>query len=403
MKINKRFIVFIMVAVVFTGLLFHYLHRAPKRDYSDFRVYYATAQRFADKGEIYSRPDISITPYKYSPTFAMILAPLSLFSKKGAAITFFVINFLCLVAIFVFSKRLIIKSKISFKQNLFLCIITLIFTSRFIIHVLDVGQVGLMILALVVFGLYLLEKRKEWWASALIGLSVMIKYTSIIFLPYFLVRKRFRVIALIILCIMLYCVAPAIYVGIDKHTDYLTNWLPSITKTSLDKGSWYDYKNQSIFSVILRFFTKGSPYKISIADLSFNQGLAIAIILGAIIYLLIIFPKGKNGNKPIEYSLLFLCTALFNPNAWMHNFVVLIFAYITLIYYLIKVNFKDKATIALVFLSFVLTSWMGESLVGNNLENLFEELSSVAIGVFLLVIALLRLKYKNLFAPIHEE
>ena len=397
MKLNKKFIIFILIAMVFSGLLSHYLHRAPKRDYSDFRVYYATAQRFAQKSDIYSRPDPSITPYKYSPMFAFILSPLSLFSKKGAAVAFFIINFLALIAIIVFSKRLIVKEAITFKQNLLICIIPLVFTSRFIVHVLDVGQVGILILALVVIGLYLLERRREWASSFLIGLSIMIKYMSAVFLPYFFVRRRFKLIAIIVLCIMLYCIIPAAYVGIQTQRDYVSKWLPYITETSLDKASWYDYKNQSLFSFILRIFTAGSPYDISIANLTFNQGLILSFIICAIIYLLIMIPTKRKDDAAIDYSLLFICSVLFNPNAWMHNFVVLIFVYITLLYYLIKVRFKDKMTIALVFLSFVLTSWMGESLVGDYLENLFEQLSSITIGVLLLVFALFRLKYKGLF------
>ena len=397
MKINRKLVIFILIVMVFTGLLCHYLHRAPKRDYSDFRVYYATAQRFAQKSDIYSRPDPSITPYKYSPMFAFLLSPLSLLSKKGAAVAFFIINSLLLIAIIVFSKRLIIKEAITFKQNLLLCIIPLIFTSRFIVQVLDVGQVGIFILALVVIGLYLLEKRREWTSSLLISLSVMIKYTSAVFLPYFFFRKRFKLIVIIALCIIIYCAVPAIYVGIQKQTDYVSKWLPYITETSLDKGSWYDYKNQSIFSFILRIFTASSPYDVSIANLTFNQGLLVSFILCVIMYLLIMIPTKRKDDKVVDYSLLFICSVLFNPNAWMHNFVVLIFVYMVFMYYLIKVRFRDKITIVLVFLSFALTSWMGESLVGNYLENLFEQLSSVTIGVLLLVFAIFRIKYKKLF------
>ena len=124
---------------------------------------------------------------------------------------------------------------------------------------------------------------------------------------------------------MLYCLIPAAYVGVHKEVNYIKVWFPSIIKTSLDKSSWYDNKNQSLFSLSLRYLTKDSPYRVSIARLSFNQGIATALFLGIIIYLFIVLPRhNSNFNRSLEYSSLFIFTALLNPNAWIHNFVVFI-------------------------------------------------------------------------------
>jgi len=373
------------------------MHRVPKRHYCDFRVYYATAERFIDKEDIYSRPDESITPFKYSTLFAMLISPLSFFSIKAASLIFFTINFVSLLAIFVFSKRLIAQDKISFRQSVFLYIFSLICSFRFILHSLDAGQISIIMFLLVILGLYFLEKSRDIIGAALLGLAIMFKYTPAVFLPYFIFRKKIKAVALVMIFIMFYCIIPAAYVGINTQIDYLKNWLPFISETSLDQGSCYDYKNQSLFSLVLRYFTADSPYKVSIASLSFNRGLIVAFIVSIIIYSLIIFPgSSQNSHNPTEYSLLFICMALFNPNAWMHNFVICIFVYMAIFYYLLKVNFKDSLTIILLLFSFVLMSCGAESLVGNNLENILEELSSVTIGGLFLALLLFRLKFKRL-------
>lgn len=396
MKHKRKCIVVIIIALVFIGLFCRYSRRAPKRNYCDFRVYYATAEKFIQRQDIYDRPDESITPFKYSAMFAFVLSPLSFFSQKCASLIFFTVNFLSLIGILVFSRKLIVKDKITFRQNVFLHIFTLICSFRFILQALDSGQVGIIITFLVILGLYFLDKKKDVLSSAFMAFSIMFKYTSFIFLPYFFFREKRKLVSFILLFIIIYCLLPAVYSGIPTHSNYLKSWFPSITKPSLDNSSLYDYKNQSLFSAVLRYFTTGSDYGISLAKLSFNQGLIIALVFCAIIYFLIIFPGVNLRLKPINYSLLFICMALFNPNAWMHNFVVLIFVYFTIFYHLWKVNFKDKVTLILVIFSFIVMSLTSESLVGNDLENLFEELSSVTLGSLALMFALFRLKFKNL-------
>ncbi|MCF7916917.1 MAG: DUF2029 domain-containing protein [Candidatus Omnitrophica bacterium] len=398
MNRNKKYFAYIFILFLFTGLFFRYLNRSPKRHYCDFRVYHATAQRFLAKKDIYSRPDPEITPYKYSPMFAFLVSPLGFLSRKAASLTFFTLNFICLLLIFILSKKMIVKDKISYRQTVFLYSLTAIFSFRFMLQVLDSGQVGILILALVVLGLYFIQSQKKLLTTGLISLSIFIKYMSALFIPYFLLRKKYKITVFILIFIVLFCVLPALYLGIDKQIDYTKSWLPFISDTSLDKGSFYSYKNQSIYSLVLRYFTKGSSYGVSLADFSFYQGLLIALGIAAIIYLLILIPSGKSKKlNVVDYSLLFLSTALFNPNAWMHNFIVFIFAYLVVIYYLIKVDFKDRLTVALVFISFLLASAGSESIVGDNLETLLEQFSSVAVGTLILMVVLFRLKFKKLY------
>ena len=60
----------------------------------------------------------------------------------------------------------------------------------------------------------------------------------------------------------------------------------------------------------------------------------------------VVIPKKESRfEKALDYSSLFALLVLLNPNAWMHNFVVLLFIYMTLFYHLIKTNFKDKVTV----------------------------------------------------------
>jgi len=389
---------------MFISLFFRYASRAPKRNYCDFRVYYNIAQRFLAKENIYNRPDEGITPFKYSPVFALLVSPLAFVSQKTASLIFFTISFILLIGLCLFSKKMIVTSKLSAWQLFAFYFFPLLFSSRFIFSVLDSGQITIMIFALLIFGIYLLEKEKNIAASALFALAVMFKYTAIIFLPYFLIRKKIKASLGMVFFILFYCLIPAIYTGISANLQYLKSWLPFIAETSLDKGSWYDSKNQSLYSMVLRLFSADSPYK-HLTQLAFTQALFISGIIGALIYLFIIIKKKERETKNIDYALLLLCLALFNPNAWLANFVFFIFAYMAIIYHLIKVRFsaeggsasggKNKAVLIFTILSFISSSWAAESVVGDKLQNFFESLSTVTLASLILCGILLYLKFKK--------
>jgi len=410
MRWRKIIIIFILSGI-FLGLFIRYQHRAPKRNFCDYRVYYATGKRILQGQDIYSRPNEEITPFKYSPIFALFMVPLSIFDEKTSANLFFILNILFIFLMFELSKRLIFLKLLNFNQNFLIYFLTSILNLRFLLYTLDTGQVSIFMLTLLILGLYLISKKHELAGSFFIGGSVMIKYTPALFIPYFFLKKKYKLTIFIILVILFYSFLPTLFIGVEKNLFYLTKWFPFIFKTSLDKGSFLDYKNQSLLSMIARILSEDSQCGIKLAKFNFTTALLITSIFCILLYTFIILPINKRMLKPqlnrfydcIDYGLLFICISLFNPNAWMHNFVSLFFPYMLIIYYLIIRKFKDKITIFFVLISFIFCSLGSESLVGNKLENLFETYSVVTFGALFLFIALVKIKFgKNLITNYYE-
>jgi hypothetical protein len=146
--------------------------------------------------------------------------------------------------------------------------------------------------------------------------------------------------------------------------------------------------------MLLRLFSADSPYK-HFAELTFYQALSVSVIVGALIYLFIIIRKKRSGTNNIDYALLMLCVALFNPNAWLANFVFFIFVYMVIADYLMSSGFKDKPVLALTILSFISSSWAAESVVGDKLQNFFESFSTVTVAALILAGILLHLKFSR--------
>ncbi|MCX5707300.1 MAG: hypothetical protein NTW13_06610, partial [Candidatus Omnitrophica bacterium] len=109
---QRKLIIIILLACLGLGLFIHYQFRAPKRDFSDFRVYYNAGKDILSGKNIYVRYSEEITPFKYSPVFAVFMSAFAVFDKRIAASLFFLVNLACLFFSFSLSRKLI------FFQNL---------------------------------------------------------------------------------------------------------------------------------------------------------------------------------------------------------------------------------------------------------------------------------------------
>lgn len=396
---RRKLIFLIVLALVFTGMAMRYSHRAAKRNYCDFRVYHTTAVRFAEKSDIYRDKEGTLTPFKYSPMFAMLISPMALVDIHTACLLFFAVNFGCLIFILHFFRKLIRERAPTPREAWLLYGAVVLFSFRYILQVFDSGQVNLLMLALVVGALSLFKRGRNAAGGALLALSIMIKYMPALFLPYFILRRAWKPAAWTLLFLVVYSVLPAIHIGVEKEKEYLGNWAPFITKTSLDKGSWMDYKNQSFYSMVLRTVSNESPYKGQAPNLpwlDFKQALYLSVFLSGLIYMLMVYPRpGRNVWDPVEISLLFIAMALFNPNSWLFNYVSLSVAAMTLLDDYLRNREKDRMSLRLLVAAFILSSVGSESLFGNDWEFKTEAGSFLTLSALLLIVALIRLKYKT--------
>jgi hypothetical protein len=396
---HKKWIVLFLIALLFAGGILRYSHRAPKRQYSDFRVYYAAAGHFLKGEPIYWGNDPKITPYKYSPMFAFMISPLGWFSIHRSSLIFFATNFICLLGIFALSYRLLnpeIKGK--FKKIL-LIVVPFLVSLRFIMSVLDAGQANILMIFFLLAGLYASRKNEDVLAAIFIALSIMVKYVTFIFVPYFLIRRKFKLTFLIFCMTAVYMILPAIGCGIDKNAEYHRSWIPSITQTSLDKGSWTDYKNQSFYSAIIRFFMKDSPYKNtspSLGLLSFEAATILSVILSILLYFFMIRPwMRESKTELLDYGLLFIGLAIFNPNAWPFNYIAVIFPCMYVVYELAQCLRSLKNVLFLFIVSCGLFILSSESIIGQRLEYILEVNSYLFLATLVLVACLFMIRYRN--------
>ena len=281
----------------------------------------------------------------------------------------------------------------SSRDRLLIYGLVLLCSLRYICLVWYSGQVSILMCALVLIALSFLSKDKAALAGAFFAASILIKYTPAIFLPYLLFQRKFKVVGWTIFFAGLFLLLPALVVGFEKNVLYLSSWFPSIIATSLDKLSYMDLKNQSIYSMLLRFFSPTS-YHVQILSLSFEHVLFYGRVVALLMYLAAFIPgRSRQGDMAINSAIFLICISLFNPNAWMLNFVSLVLAYMLLIQYSMMVKWKDRFVLFSLMAAFILTNITSQGILGIAAENLGCAYSFTTLGALVLYTALLKLKF----------
>ena len=282
------------------------------------------------------------------------------------------------------------KEKILSKTFYFLAILM---SLRFLLSVVQRVQSDALVLMLISLFIFALFRRKETLAGISLASACMIKLTPLIFLPYLLLRKRFRAALACGVSILFYAFVPSLYAGPSRNLEYLKNWFLVQKKNPLDYISWY--KNQSLLSCLFRFFTKDSP--LGILNLSPGEVFIIFIILAAILFSLIFILRKKVSAEPsgpsylTEVSLVLILMIILSPLAWKNTFVHLIIPHLVLLYYALYINPQDKITRVLLISSFFINTMLNPEMTGPFAKTI-QLYSNITFGTLILYAALLRIK-----------
>jgi hypothetical protein len=188
---------------------------------------------------------------------------------------------------------------------------------------LKLGQTTLVIYLAVCLIYYFILKGKNIRAGILLGLIVSLKYTPLIYVLYFLYRRKY-VLALscAVTVASLVFLSIAVY-GLPLHESYWS------FITGLSEGGIAGWSNQSILGVLLRQFWDCSalsyvPLKISSQIFFTNCILAGLVIIG--VFQCIRKKKGAEISEgfPLEFSAITLCFLIISPVSWLHYFCLAI-------------------------------------------------------------------------------
>jgi hypothetical protein len=397
-ELNRSDYLRIALYVVLVIVMLGYFRNTYKRGMSDFRVVHRAATRVLHQENLYNFDDGHYL-YKYSPSFAFIVSPIGLLPLPVAKIIWLAGICICLLFVLRWSKLLIMGDK---SPPPFLYLLTLLFTSKFWVREIWLGQTDFLMLVLIFLFIIYQKRGKESLAGIFLSLSAIIKPTSLIFVPYLLYKKRFKTIVSLVMGGAVLLLLPSIIYGITGGFGLLLGW-KTIMSASSPPLLTADV-NQSLFAFFYRFLTD-TPFNINIINLNHHLVdfliyttavalLAFVLFLNARLKLvsgdLVAFPES------IEYSFLLIFMALLSPLGWFQNFSSSILAYMILLFYLLSSGSKDRLVLVLMILSFILVDIINFETVGRKLNDLALYLSFITWGVFLVMICLSKLRLSRI-------
>jgi len=219
-KARFMLLVGLAVLVALAGLAFI-------RNLIDFPVYYSAGQSLVSgRTDLYA-PDFAlgrVMDYRYPPFFLLAFWPLWLLPYKVAAYLWYLASIAEIALCGLFIHRL---AEIP-NEKRWPWVVVFFVVAPYFVLMLHYGNAHLLTVFLWFAACYFAFQKKSFFAGLLLALAISIKLVPALLLPYFALRKQWRLLASAVVFLVAINLAPAIYFGIAKNNELLKNWFAHV-------------------------------------------------------------------------------------------------------------------------------------------------------------------------------
>ncbi len=370
---QEKKVILIVFILLYIPFLFHYGKFDVSVKNHDFHLFYsATKVAFEGKQSPY---DYSIFqkagritglgkpgPILYPPPFLLIFYPFSLLSYQTAAVSMMVISQICLVVFFYFFFFRILSLN---QEHIFLAlavIYSLFYHPNYL--TIGLGQVNLVVLAFFIIAWFAYHRNSRPVLVALpLSLAVLIKTYPALFLLYFVIKRKFKIVIWVGVFLVLSLVATLIFLPANIWSDWFAFVLPSggyarVAEQFINPTvPW----NQSLNGFLSRLFIQTewseaiiqSPIAARILTY-----LSAAFVILAVVVLSFLSSKIADSKKllNLEFSIFLLTVFMVAPFSWEHHLVMVLPSVIFALYLLVYAE-KKKVFFLIVAISAFLIAW----------------------------------------------
>jgi hypothetical protein len=219
-------------------------------------------------------------------------------------------------------------------------------TVSFVFDMFDLGQPNLVLLAMMLYGFWLLQHERSWMAGSMFALATAIKVFPLAVFPYLIWRRHWAAAAsMVVFTVVFLFVVPAPVRGFQHNVSELKTWYQAMVGTSSEKGfgqrdeqNW-SWVNQSIIAMTHRLtrpvnYNQDDPRKparyMNVVDLDFRTAnwivTAISLLIG-LGYLAVMPPRARRTARSDaeELGILFCLMTVASPLARQYYFMWLFF------------------------------------------------------------------------------
>lgn len=332
----------------------------PLGNCKDYELWFRVGQNVIQGKSLYPDAGSGLEyEYTYPPTPALfVLAPLSLLGYTGFIATLIVINCLAWYLVIQLGFRLYTGSSV--QQPFLVFLLPFLASAAYTYDTFLLGQVNLVLLALMLVMFAALRAQKPWLAGGALALAAAIKAFPVSAIAYLVYRRQWRATAATLGgLILILVILPAPFRGFERNLHELQQWYRGMLADQSGNaigqrdGIAFAYRNQSIFGVVHRLtrpiqagsHDKGQFY-VNVLDLSPRQSHLVAyagIVTLGLIYVLCMPSRLRQTalTQRCEEAMLLLMVVFCSPIAWTYFYCWTFPAFIVIVHQLSMPQWTD--------------------------------------------------------------
>ncbi len=280
-----------------------------RRGMVDFEVNYEAGRRIR-AGETLYRAEDGHFQFKYPPFSALLYVPVSLLPLGAAKTVWFLIVLGSTILVF---HLAFVLARPEGRQVLLLRIVPPLILAKCFLRELSLGQINALITALMLGMIFLMVRGgsrpsvgREAASGGLGGLSTALKPYAAIFLPYWVLRRKWRALGAGIAALALAFLGPALYFGPAGNLLVHKEWIATLSRST--PGLFGTQDNISLIALFTKWTGRpglsGSLYLLSVGALALG-------FLG-------LMARGRKVERPmiLESGMLLALIPLISPLGW---------------------------------------------------------------------------------------
>lgn len=266
--------------------------------------------------------------YPYMPAAAMYASPFALVDAEvGLALRYAVAVLCLLLTLRLLHEMLRRRSPRIAAQGLTIGALTVLLALHYVIRDLDDGGPHLILLAMLVGGIYRASQGKEYRAAIWFGLAAALKGPAALFLPFFLLQRRWRLAGATALAVLSWTALPAVWMGPASWWQHQYEWTrvawgsATGNLSPVARESESRVQNQALRPVLVR----GLDKVVDAATANAMAAAAIAALAASSAWWL----RGRGGGTahaawPLSCSAVLILTLLLSPVTWVQHIVLIL-------------------------------------------------------------------------------
>ncbi|MFA5809772.1 MAG: glycosyltransferase family 87 protein [Thermoleophilia bacterium] len=364
-------------------------------NFFDFQVYYRAGARLLDGENLYRAAEDGHFIFKYSPTAAILFVPFSLLPLWLAKIFYWL--FICagIVSGFYFALAIVAPGfkHDPTKANGVLLIAALLMWPHLWTE-FAFGQINYLLMVAFVCVAFLFIRKKTVWSSALLAFTLFIKPYGLAFLPYFIIKKRFRDAGWFLFFTGFFFLLPAVFFRSGEFLSQQRHWISTVFDELGVKQGLLEAGNHTVYSMLARY----SPLAVLPSDSPFFKVFPFVVVLaiGCAVLWLFVKDRGVRNPEALDFALMLALMPLISYTT-DNAFCFTALAVVLLIDNFDRLGRVEKVVLipGLLFVSFDLF-FLNRYAVGRSAElfDLGNTYSLLGIGTVILVIIMTRCRLK---------